>query len=417
MPQRSKERTPRQTEEKKINKEVHFVDIKAGFTIIGKQRQPGMHECMTVQINTSNNQFKALLDTGINMNVLCQDIYRQLLQDDILDQENCNFSIKGISDKPVQLIKKIYMKTYMYGLDLGINEFYVLDKETDNHDIILGLQFMKDNNIVLHPHRQSIEQKFSNEHRREVFLEVQGQQIKKIYRGEEILAAEDVTLKTNEPTLVKVTWRRKDVQLDKENIMFIDGESAHLKIRRSAHVFDGVLDTNKMKICVQPKIGIDYRNHRIHKGDTLAKAYSILEVKVANLENENTHKWKKQKMNEELDFGKNLTPTQRQKAIISRDNTDIGVSNLPPFKIELSDNIPIYQKPRHFPPPVTEEIENHCQDLYRLDLIEETESPWNSPIVPVRKPDGTLRICIDYRKVNEKTIKNRFPMKLISDCV
>ena len=117
---------------------------------------------------------------------------------------------------------------------------------------------------------------------------------------------------------------------------------------------------------------------------------------------------------------------QKQKALdlcwkhrntISRDGTDIGVSKLPPFKLDLSDNTPIYQKPRHFPPPVTEEIEKQCLDLYRLDLIEESNSPWNSPIVPVRKPDGTLRICIDYRKVNDKTIKNRFPMKLISDCV
>src|SRR5678815_578734 len=55
--------------------------------------------------------------------------------------------------------------------------------------------------------------------------------------------------------------------------------------------------------------------------------------------------------------------------------------------------------------------------LVRAGVLQESESPWNSPIVPIRKPDGSLRLCVDYRKVNERTVKDRFPMCMISECV
>ena len=50
-------------------------------------------------------------------------------------------------------------------------------------------------------------------------------------------------------------------------------------------------------------------------------------------------------------------------------------------------------------------------------MIKESNSPWNSPLVPIRKPDGSLRICIDYRKVNAVTVKARLPMNVVADSV
>ena len=83
----------------------------------------------------------------------------------------------------------------------------------------------------------------------------------------------------------------------------------------------------------------------------------------------------------------------------------------------MTDDTPIYQRPRHFPSPVAQEIEEQCEELQRMGVLEESESPWNSQIVPIRKPDGRLRLCIDYRKVNERTVKDRFPMCVVSECV
>ena len=48
--------------------------------------------------------------------------------------------------------------------------------------------------------------------------------------------------------------------------------------------------------------------------------------------------------------------------------------------------------------------------MYLQNIIELSNSPWNSPIVPIRKNDGTLRLCLDYRRLNFVTVKDKFPM-------
>ncbi len=50
-------------------------------------------------------------------------------------------------------------------------------------------------------------------------------------------------------------------------------------------------------------------------------------------------------------------------------------------------------------------------------VICESESEWCAPVVPVRKPDGTVRICIDYRKLNEQTPLNRYYLPTLDELV
>ena len=48
-------------------------------------------------------------------------------------------------------------------------------------------------------------------------------------------------------------------------------------------------------------------------------------------------------------------------------------------------------------------------------VIVPSKSPWTSPLVPVRKKDGTLRLCVDYRKVNKVTTDVRYPMPRVDE--
>ena len=83
----------------------------------------------------------------------------------------------------------------------------------------------------------------------------------------------------------------------------------------------------------------------------------------------------------------------------------------------LTDDTPIYQHPRHIPLPVAREIEEQCEELERLGMLEESVNLWNSWIMPVRKHDRRLRMCLDYRKLNERTVEDRLSMYVVSECV
>jgi len=77
--------------------------------------------------------------------------------------------------------------------------------------------------------------------------------------------------------------------------------------------------------------------------------------------------------------------------------------------------IPINARPYHYSPQHKTEIETQVKQLLQSGLIIHSHSPFASPILLVKKKDGTWRFCVDYRKLNEMTIKNRFPLPIIEE--
>lgn len=78
-------------------------------------------------------------------------------------------------------------------------------------------------------------------------------------------------------------------------------------------------------------------------------------------------------------------------------------------------SIPINSKPYHYSPHHKTGIEKQVQELLQARLIAHSHSPFASPVLLVNKKDDSLRFCVDYRKLNDITIKNRFPMPIIEE--
>jgi hypothetical protein len=86
------------------------------------------------------------------------------------------------------------------------------------------------------------------------------------------------------------------------------------------------------------------------------------------------------------------------------------------FIIELVPGIaPIAQRPYHMNPQELEELKKQLVDMLNKGLIRPSASPWGSPVLFVDKRDGTIRLCVDYRRLNEVTIKNKYPLPKIED--
>jgi hypothetical protein len=72
-------------------------------------------------------------------------------------------------------------------------------------------------------------------------------------------------------------------------------------------------------------------------------------------------------------------------------------------------------RPYRVPHKQKEEIERQIQELLQHSVIRHSTSPYASPAILVKKKDGTWRLCIDYRKLNSQTIKDKFPIPVIED--
>ena len=87
------------------------------------------------------------------------------------------------------------------------------------------------------------------------------------------------------------------------------------------------------------------------------------------------------------------------------------------FKINTGDSAPIRCMPRSVPHHKKVEIDRQLDDMLQKNLIKPSNSEWSSPILMVKKKDGTLRFCIDYRRLNDITKHDSFPLPNINDCL
>ncbi|XP_074278678.1 uncharacterized protein LOC141602275 [Silene latifolia] len=97
------------------------------------------------------------------------------------------------------------------------------------------------------------------------------------------------------------------------------------------------------------------------------------------------------------------------------------ISGLPPYReveftIELvPGSTPISKAPYRMAPAELKELKKQLDELLEKGYIKPSASPWGAPVLFVKKKDGSLRLCIDYRELNKITIKNKYPIPRIDD--
>ena len=101
--------------------------------------------------------------------------------------------------------------------------------------------------------------------------------------------------------------------------------------------------------------------------------------------------------------------------VFAQNDKDLGKTSVAQHDIKTEDETPIKQPPRRFPPEQEKEIEKQINDLLDSGLIKPGNGPWGSPLVLVKKKDGSVRMCVDYRKLNSKTVKDAYPLPRIDD--
>ena len=104
---------------------------------------------------------------------------------------------------------------------------------------------------------------------------------------------------------------------------------------------------------------------------------------------------------------------KRNAKVFSKDDMDMGRTNLVKHHIKLTDPVPFKEAYRRIPPQMYDEVKAHLQEMLDLGAIRPSNSPWASAVVLVRKKDGRLRFCIDLRRLNNRMVKDAYSLPRI----
>ena len=94
----------------------------------------------------------------------------------------------------------------------------------------------------------------------------------------------------------------------------------------------------------------------------------------------------------------------------AQNEDDIGCIDELQMRVNLSDDTPVQRNYRPIAKPLYPEVKQYVEDLLNRRWIRKSKSAYSSPVVCVRKKDGTLRLCIDYRELNRRTVTDRHPL-------
>ncbi|KAL6480097.1 hypothetical protein MHYP_G00111300 [Metynnis hypsauchen] len=99
----------------------------------------------------------------------------------------------------------------------------------------------------------------------------------------------------------------------------------------------------------------------------------------------------------------------------SHDENDVGCIPSLQLKIRLTDPTPVKRSYVSVPKPLHKEVKQYLEDLLNRGWIKKSRLHYSSPIVCVRKKDGSFRLCCDYRALNQKSLPDRHPIPRIQD--
>ena len=103
--------------------------------------------------------------------------------------------------------------------------------------------------------------------------------------------------------------------------------------------------------------------------------------------------------------------------IFSKGPIDLGITDLIKHEIHLKDETPFKDPYQCIPPALFVEVREHLKEMLEAGAIRESTSPFSSNVVLVRKKDNCLRFCIDFRKLNARTIKDAYSLPRIDETI
>ena len=372
---------------------------------------------MKIKVKINDRELVALIDTGASNNLVKMSVVDNLkLQINKTKTSN----IIGLGMSAMLTKGKVYTELSFHGIPTRKTPLCVVDDHIIDSDLILGRHFCEENNLIIDLSRNRISRVDNDKSRIDIYHDNDNKVMKIIHESIPVIAREEVMI-NSDLTEVPISINCiSDFKL--KGAAMYEGYCKDSKLQG----MDGIIELEEKDKMVLMKTKTDNKLRKVRKGEIVGRVSTLVEMDHEQEGVEDTNIWTEEKLIKETSIGSELSNDEKHKVykllsevhtLLGKDSNDIGLINVKPHKIELTDNTPIWTKPRQFSEPLTREIDRQCNELEALDIIERSNSKWSSPIVPVRKVNGTLRMCVDYRKLNRVTKTEHFPMPNLTEAI
>ena len=101
--------------------------------------------------------------------------------------------------------------------------------------------------------------------------------------------------------------------------------------------------------------------------------------------------------------------------VFSKSDNDIGRTGIIKHQIPTGNTVPLKEPPIRVPVHMNKEVDMQIDNMLKENIIKPLTSQWASCIVTVKMKDGSKRLCVDYRKLNDSTIKDAYPLPRVDE--
>ncbi|UYV71623.1 hypothetical protein LAZ67_8003894, partial [Cordylochernes scorpioides] len=332
---------------------------------------------------------EALIDTGADLSVV--DLRTALFAGREIN--SLTKTCSGPDGKKLDMVGSIILDLKIDDTELS-HEFVVMDAHL--RTLILGRDFLKKMNAKIDCKRETIKYNLMSNH------DVSNYDLKKIKS-------------TTDTVIPKLSIKLIRASIEAEDGEYVIEENNRMTQTNGLRLARSLLTVTDKKTHIW--ITNPYpRPLKIMKDQTLA--YGSLPAGVNFIENK-----EKQNENDEIQFqiNKNLSfkEQERLKQILAK-YTDLfssrlGRTSLAKHQIHTEDAKPIKHKPYRVSAKERTIIKDQIDEMLEEGIIRQSSSPWSFPVILVKKRDGKYRFCVDYRKLNEVTVKDVYPIPRIDD--
>lgn len=353
------------------------------------------------------------MDSGSGRSIIGIDYYRDVMKGDLkaVKVTSPDDRVKVANDEYVDILGNVEVELEL-GQKKGKVEFGIMNA---GRDIIVGTNILYYWKAVIDVHGEVI--RFGDGSIHPIYIT---EKIQRKNRIDEVNLISEKTMIVP-PRSVKYLKLNVGPVGDKRDYII----KSNLFKDRKLTIRAGLVTPNSKGVVVIPVVNYNKSAVYIKKSSTVAKIEPVEVIDQSELEKEDRYKEienqiKTMNMSEDTDLTESQIQEIRnlllsQKDVFARNPKRPERTTRVKHKINTGDHPPIKQRSYRQSPTEQEIIEKEVREMLANGVIRLSKSPWSSPVVLVKKKDGTIRFCVDFRKLNEITKKDVYPLPRIDE--